>query len=84
MDRLFIVCVCSLALSVSLFAQEPTASPIATTPPEVQKLDYYLGTWKGEGEAKGGPFGARKSEILQLTRNLPQRLLALRRRSENS
>ena len=25
--------------------------------PEVRKLAYYLGTWKGEGEAKGGPFG---------------------------
>jgi hypothetical protein len=25
--------------------------------PEVQKLGYYLGTWKGEGETKGGPFG---------------------------
>lgn len=69
-------------LSISSFAQAPTASPIATTPaaapamsprptptgqpptaqqpkpgPEVQKLAYYLGTWKGEGEAKAGPFG---------------------------
>jgi hypothetical protein len=25
--------------------------------PEVQKLAYYLGTWKGEGEAKGSSFG---------------------------
>jgi hypothetical protein len=25
--------------------------------PEVQKLAYYLGTWKGEGETKAGPFG---------------------------
>jgi hypothetical protein len=25
--------------------------------PEVQKLAYYLGTWKGQGETKGGPFG---------------------------
>jgi hypothetical protein len=25
--------------------------------PEVQKLAYYVGTWKGDGEAKGGPFG---------------------------
>jgi hypothetical protein len=57
MNRLFIVCVCSLALSISSFAQAPTASPIATTPPEVQKLAYYLGTWRGEGETKSGPFG---------------------------
>jgi Protein of unknown function (DUF1579) len=53
-----IVYICSLALSISSFAQAPTASPIPTTPPEVQKLAYYLGTWKGEGETKGGPFGA--------------------------
>jgi hypothetical protein len=25
--------------------------------PEAQKLDYYLGSWKGEGETKGGPLG---------------------------
>jgi hypothetical protein len=32
-------------------AQQPTPGP------EVQKLAYYLGTWKGEGETKGGPLG---------------------------
>ena len=26
--------------------------------PEVQKLAYYIGTWKGEGEAKASPFGS--------------------------
>src|SRR5262245_8043743 len=26
--------------------------------PEVQKLGYYLGNWRGEGETKGGPFGS--------------------------
>ncbi len=66
MNRLIIVCICSLALSISSFAQAPTASPIATTPAaaqqpkpgsEVQRLAYYLGTWRGEGETKGGPFG---------------------------
>lgn len=25
--------------------------------PEIQKLGYYVGTWKGEGAAKEGPFG---------------------------
>src|SRR5215475_7902124 len=70
MNRLIIVCICSLALSISSFAQAPTASPAATTPGqpataqqskpglEVQRLAYYLGTWRGEGETKGGPFGA--------------------------
>src|SRR6266550_7195426 len=57
MNRLIIVCICSLALSIRSFAQAPTASPIATTPPEVQRLAYYLGTWRGEGETKAGPFG---------------------------
>jgi hypothetical protein len=82
MNGLVIVWVCSFTLSISSFAQVPTALPIATTAgaapavspmptpsgqsptaqqpkpgPEVQKLAYYLGTWKGEGAAKGGPFG---------------------------
>ena len=57
MIRLIIVCICSLALSISSFAQTPTASPVATTSPEVQRLAYYLGTWRGEGETKSGPFG---------------------------
>src|SRR5215831_731178 len=69
MNRLVIVCICSLTLSISSFAQAPTASPIATPPSqaatgqqpkpgrEVQKLAYYLGTWRGEGETKAGPFG---------------------------
>ena len=48
MNRLIIVCICSLALSISSFAQAP---------PEVQRLAYYLGTWRGEGETKSGPFG---------------------------
>jgi hypothetical protein len=58
MNRLIIACICSLALSISSFAQAPTATAQQPKPgPEVQKLGYYLGTWKGEGETKGGPFG---------------------------
>jgi len=38
------------------FAQEQT-NPTPTPGPEVRKLGYYLGTWEGEGESKGGPFG---------------------------
>jgi len=69
MNRLIIVCICSLPLSISSFAQAPTALPVATTPGqpataqqskpglEVQRLAYYLGTWRGEGATKGGPFG---------------------------
>src|SRR5215467_115320 len=59
MKRLIIVSICSLALSISSFAQAPTATAEQPKPgPEVQKLGCYLGTWKGEGETKGGPFGA--------------------------
>jgi len=69
MNRLIIVCICSFPLSISSFAQAPTALPVATTPGqpataqqskpglEVQRLAYYLGTWRGEGATKGGPFG---------------------------
>jgi hypothetical protein len=58
MKRLIIVCMCSFALSLSSFAQSPTAIAEQPKPgPEIQKLAYYLGTWKGEGETKGGPFG---------------------------
>src|SRR5262245_34316124 len=76
MNRFIIVCICSLAFSLSSFAQAPTASPLATTPAatpvisptpmprsEIEakqltnRLAYYLGTWRGEGETKGGPFG---------------------------
>ncbi|HEU0275118.1 MAG TPA: DUF1579 family protein [Candidatus Udaeobacter sp.] len=78
MNRLILICLCSFAFSITLFAQAPAASPIATaavttqasTPagqpsaaqlpkpgPEAQKLAYYLGTWEGQGETKGGPFG---------------------------
>src|SRR6185436_8512451 len=32
-------------------AQQPKPGP------EVQRLAYYLGTWRGEGATKGGPFG---------------------------
>ena len=31
--------------------QQPAPSP------DIQKLAYYVGHWKGEGETKGGPFG---------------------------
>jgi hypothetical protein len=31
---------------------------LAKPNPEVQKLGYYVGTWQGHGETKGGPFGA--------------------------
>lgn len=45
-----------LLISCHAIGQAQTAD--APKPgPEVQKLAYYVGTWKGEGEAKAGPFG---------------------------
>lgn len=43
--------VAQLTLAPAAKAQEPEPGP------EVQKLAYYLGTWRGEGATKGGPFG---------------------------
>jgi hypothetical protein len=40
-----------VALAEAPTAQQPKPGP------EVEKLAYYLGTWKGEGESKSGPFG---------------------------
>jgi len=47
----FLLILAQLTLAAAAKAQEPKPGP------EVQKLAYYLGTWKGEGETKGGPFG---------------------------
>ena len=46
-----LVIVAQLTLAPAARAQQPVPGP------EVQKLAYYLGTWKGEGESKGGPLG---------------------------
>lgn len=47
-----------LLLSGSCLALAQQQMDVAPKPgPEVQALSYYAGTWKGEGETKGGPFG---------------------------
>jgi len=47
-----------LLLTVACLASGPAATAQEPKPgPEVQKLAYYVGTWRGEGETKGGPFG---------------------------
>jgi hypothetical protein len=49
--------VISLLLIAALFAFGQAPETQQSKPgPEVQKLAYYLGTLKGEGEAKPGPF----------------------------
>lgn len=47
---------CLWIAAVAAFGSAARAQPPAPGP-EIQKLGYYVGTWKGEGEAKGGPFG---------------------------
>ena len=48
----------SFLLIVAHAASGHAATPQQPKPgPEVRKLGYYLGTWRGEGETKGGPFG---------------------------
>src|SRR5262245_9689330 len=48
----------SFLLSVAHAASGQVAAAQLPKPgPEVQKLGYYLGSWRGEGETKGGPFG---------------------------
>jgi len=47
----FLLIVAQLTLAPAAKAQEPEPGP------EVQRLAYYLGTWRGEGVTKGGPFG---------------------------
>lgn len=48
----------SFLLIVAHAASVPAATAQQPKPgPEVQRLGYYLGSWRGEGETKGGPFG---------------------------
>jgi hypothetical protein len=47
---LFVVIIAQLAFAAAS-AQEAAAGP------EIQRLGYYVGTWRGEGETRGGPFG---------------------------
>ncbi len=49
---IFLVAVSSHAFGQGQSEQAPKPGP------EVQKLAYYVGTWKGEGEAKASPFGS--------------------------
>ena len=51
----FCVLAVLLVTTVLSFAQGPQAAP--TPGPEVKKLDYFVGTWKSEGELKPGPMG---------------------------
>ena len=48
-----LVSVCVMSLAVSIQAQAPQGPPMPG--PEVKKLDYNVGTWNVEGDAK--PFG---------------------------
>jgi hypothetical protein len=41
-----------------MLSGQPSTAQQPKPGPEIEKLAYYLGTWKGQGETKGGPFGA--------------------------
>jgi hypothetical protein len=45
----------ALALSAAVTAQAPAPPP--KPGPEIQKLAYFVGSWKYEGETKPGDFG---------------------------
>lgn len=47
----FLLIVAHAASGHAATAQQPKPGP------EVQRLGYYLDSWRGEGETKGGPFG---------------------------
>lgn len=49
---------CSLLLIFTCVASGHAATAQQPKPsPEVQRLSYYLGSWRGKGETKSGPFG---------------------------
>ena len=56
MKKLLIIVFIALAVPCLAFGQAQTVQP-PKPGPEVQKLAYYVGTWKTEGEIKAGPFG---------------------------
>lgn len=46
-----------LLLVLSLTFGQAQTDQTGKPGPEVKKLGDYVGTWKGQGETKGGPFG---------------------------
>ena len=53
MKRSLAILVATLLLAAVAFAQMGAPKPA----PELKKLDYFLGTWTSEGDAKPGPMG---------------------------
>ncbi|MBI1212360.1 MAG: DUF1579 domain-containing protein [Alphaproteobacteria bacterium] len=49
--------VSAAALSLIAGANFALADEQQGPSPEAQRLGYYIGTWEGHGESKGGPFG---------------------------
>lgn len=52
LSAVFILLAPCVAVGQTQAEQTPKPSP------QAQALGYYVGTWKGHGETKGGPFGA--------------------------
>jgi len=53
MTRSFAVAVSTLLLAAAVFAQMGPPKPA----PELQKLNYFAGSWTSTGDMKPGPFG---------------------------
>ena len=53
MTRTSVLFITTLLITAAAFAQMGPPKP----GPELKKLDYFLGTWTSEGEAKPGPMG---------------------------
>jgi len=53
MRRSSAILVATLLLAAAAFAQMGPPKPA----PELKKLDYFLGAWTSEGDAKPGPMG---------------------------
>ena len=51
---IFAVALCLVLACIPAVAEEPAEAP--KPGPEHQKLGFFLGTWKGEGEIKPSPF----------------------------
>jgi uncharacterized protein DUF1579 len=56
MKRASMIALAAIALS-AIFAVAQNPPPVPKPAPEVQKLKYFLGTWKVEGDVKPGPMG---------------------------
>jgi len=56
--RNLLIGLCLVCSSHSMALAKSQTMPSRKASPEVRKLGYYVGTWVGSGETKGGPLGS--------------------------